>query len=383
MTPELIPIGGAMQIRASMTPLLYECPGAALLEKVPRHNMAAEQGTAAHKAFEAIIQGKDVDVDTLVGAYNVDREELTYLIRSFRSKWDEVSEYFPDPQTEVEMQLELEGVTITGHSDVISCPGDHTIRIADPKTGRRTSSDYTAQLRTYALMAWRSLDEWFWADDSARDIERVYVTPLWIRESADVLRFTDGMWFPVAELEAWEQTLINIAKRARAGELAINDHCRDCEVVACPLLQKQLAAIRAAGDLPAWTRENVPLYRDFGKWMEEQAALIDKAARQMVNQTGPIDVGDGKALGFRPDETREYKITEESLELLREELSEAEIHSVLKLGLSDTLNMIGDKAPRGSKKKAIEAFCEKARLSGAITLKPNSTFGVHAKEKIS
>ena len=145
----------ALKLRCSGLPLTMLC-AASLDQQGPRietgDQEAAVLGTAAHLVLTRWIDGdRDYDPDEVASTLDVDPGELGLLCRFGWQAWERVRHHFAHPQTELPLEHTADGITLSGHLDVLSDAGLR-LYIADWKTGR-VDADHEHQLRGYAWLA--------------------------------------------------------------------------------------------------------------------------------------------------------------------------------------------------------------------------------------
>lgn len=100
-------------------------------------------------------------------------------------------------------------------------------------------------------------------------------------------------------------------------------------------------------------------------------AFKDVIANNAISRTGPVPPG-YRIAGRTPREIADHQKYKELA--LQHGLTEAEYEAILRPGLTAVEKIISNKAPRGSKTEAVEAFAEAALASGAVSEKDAYTF---------
>ena len=98
------------------------CPASTLATDVRLAGGGPEAalGTALHHLMAFAVRGTFLEAYDVARAYGVDVDELEFLARRAWEVWEKLRDFFPNPQTEVYMQWEQDGVLLTGHADLLS-----------------------------------------------------------------------------------------------------------------------------------------------------------------------------------------------------------------------------------------------------------------------
>ena len=347
-----------MNLRCSALPRAFKCAASVHDDglRVDPVNEAASAGTAAHAALATLVETGAVEWDALpdlAKRHGCDLDELRMLVALGRKLWEQVGGWFVEPLAEVPLIRDFGAFTLSGHADVISydTARQHVV-VADWKSGR-VDSDYTEQLRGYAVLGLVTY--------GALTADAVV---LWIREQ-DVERLTmdsEGFdeWFKRVHstIVAWDGTY-------RPG-----DHCTHCpRLLTCPaatamarrdvsILAEQEGVDFAALE-PARRTELYELAGRVAKLAENVRAL----AKAHLEAGGEVP-----GYRIRTDEPREIDIAAAWSVLDAHGLTTAEnIGAVAKVSISKAEDVVRKAAGRGHGAKAVEEFRSQLEAAGALS----------------
>jgi hypothetical protein len=308
-------------------------------------------------------------VDVVAAAHDVDKTELIKLSWAASNLWQKCQQFFPEPEAEVELCTVLDvpvgdgtaiDLEITGHADIISLPGDGSIRVGDWKSGWR-EGDYGAQLKTYAMLAYERF-----ASTSEAAIDRVIVSILWLREGV-----IDSETFTLDQLQAWQETLVIAGSEALRGVLRIGEQCHYCPVSRCPQLHNQAGLFvmaKESGESFEITPDNAAELYFVAQALGKRVEDVKMAIKQFVFGGGPILTDTGKVLDLRPMNRETIALTPESAKVMQTQLSEDQMFAVCDINKTRLLETVKSAAPRGEKTAAANAMMEDLRAVGAVTL---------------
>lgn len=243
------------------------CAGSAVLEAgIPRGSSAhAAEGTAAHAAAAAIIEGRSpsefigpsvVDGHTIV----LTTEHIAHVMRYVDALRERVTE---DDVLEVEQKLDLSdaaGEPCFGTADaVVLRPGKSTIEVHDLKFGMGVpvSAENNEQMLCYAVGA---IDKFGIVSDFDNVVlhihqPRIDNTNEWATTIAEVRKFASRLSYSskatrnaadVARVQGIESR--EFRAFLRPGE----KQCRWCAAkAACPAIERQMTELFASADAPA------------------------------------------------------------------------------------------------------------------------------------
>jgi len=318
---------------------------------------AANLGTAIHVCCAQVPLGLTPDVDRIGREYDVSPKELSIMTYYAQQAWDEVRQYFPDPQTEVK----LKGPVTIGTCDVLAMTPT-TLAFLDWKSGR-VSDEHPGQLMAYADAARAQ----FWEPDG-----EIIGVEVWLRDQElRVYRFSND------QLNGFRRKMARQIGRA-GKEYAPGSHCRFCSHVAGCEPREQY--IRSTCDALASTaqddlteRQNLAALWVRSRDLKSALTSYESAVGEALLE-GPLDLGEGRQLERRVSEIEKLDAGVSIPVLQSLGLSEGQIYDCLKMSKSGALGALrdnlGESPPRGSigrsKKKAMEML----RDAGAVTTSP-------------
>lgn len=111
--PESGPRLEVLDLRASRMPIAFACPGSIRRPtlRISETGEAAELGTAAHEALQAVVEGREPEWDRipeLAERHDVDPEELRMLVAMGTKLFRQVADSFPNAMTEASLEIEVE-----------------------------------------------------------------------------------------------------------------------------------------------------------------------------------------------------------------------------------------------------------------------------------
>ena len=347
-------------LRASSVPRFMQCAGSQFLPHVQSTGSAARLGTVAHIAAAEIVTEQEPDIAFLARLHDVDESELWSLRYAADTVWSECGGYFPEPKTEVTLPaLNLQGesasAALSGTADIVSVPGDGTLRIADWKSGWREGM-HAGQLKTYALLAMRAHD----AESEAENIDRVYASIFWMRN-----REIDGEWYSRELLEAWEQLLIEQLDKGAAGELVPGEGCTYCPVPDCPALRQQIALFQSPDADFQITSENVLQLHHLRAAIERRCGEVAKAVSHFVETSGPFATGDGRELAM-VEMNKTSIVSSRAWPLLVEKFGADRVLELATFSKSAVEDAIKASAENGMKGKDVVAFFDELEKAQAL-----------------
>jgi len=326
-----------VNIRSSNTDRFVKCPASVLAGGAGSWNAAADLGTAGHLAAARIVNGAEPETAALALAYQVDANEMDFLVGQAYRMWGWLREYFPTPETEVSMASELsDDLQLTGTADVIAGQQGGDCFVLDWKSGRR-ETDATAQLLSYALLAAQQYDA-----------TRAYIAVAWLRTGE-----IDAQWIDLAAIGAWKDRLLDAAKRAKASQYATGEQCIYCPAAAtCEALRRKSLAFR--DDPQESDDENVvELHALRQTWERLASDLTLNVKAHLATRPGgvPLTDGSGRVLKLCTDSRSSIDFAK-AVEWLMDTYPD---HWVQACSLS-----------KGALEKAIGASCERGQKGNAI-----------------
>jgi len=342
-------------LHASAMPRGLACPASLF---AVGHQMASDEaalGQAVHAGMARVALDKRYDTDGLALSYQCDARELGLLMTRASAMWDEVRPFFyPAHMVEYHSHTAICNCLITGTVDLASWREFQTVHVGDWKTGWK-DSDYIPQLMTYA-----------WLLSQERPVERAWLGTFWVRQGE-----VEGHWVDKSALDVWQNRLMDVINRGRAGEYHPGQHCSFCRsATTCPALAEKALALRAP-DAPAITAQNIFDLHAMVQAVEARCRELRYAMRVAVSQAGGAICGtNGKALAFVETQKAETQMTEKGYEFLVNKLGHTAALELLDIGLTKLDKAVGGKAARGQKGKAIEEARKKLEELGVLTYRP-------------
>lgn len=354
-----------MKLRCSKLPLAFACPGSIRPEPgeilIDHANEYAALGSAVHEVLAGMVMasnGDGPDTRAVAMKYGADPDELARLVGYGLHAWRALAQYYPDPETEIDMEYSGEGFLLAGHIDLGS-PGEDWVNFLDWKSGFKRA-DYFHQLMGYARLSTAFFP----------NVKTVRATVVWLRDWSQ-----DTMLVTAVDVAKWEEELI-----ARVvhwdGIYSAGAHCQYCpRFSSCParqaLVQSALVEIGAEGPAvsPAAMPEIVRMYRE-GKLSVVQGLLdqIDHIIRDYIQAVGPIDLGNGRELAL-VGERRDTIDPLKAWAVMSEHLTNDELAPCLKVSKTALLDAVADLAGKGQKGKAKAALMEELTAAGAVNSK--------------
>ena len=356
-------------IRCSALPLATICPGSVRIPEVQIDtvNEDADVGTVAHFALAKLVKGAHLAklgfattpgeaIDVALERFpSVDAEDVRPLFWAGVRAWNEIREWFDEPQAETDFS----SGHLSGHVDV--CDGKSkraTVALVDWKSGR-IDNNYREQLFGYA---WLLMQE-------DRAINSISASAVWLRtgevESYTVSRGRADEWYRdmVATVINWD------------GIFRPGDHCAHCpRNHDCPaqtaLVRRDVAMFSdgTTADLQTMPGADlVQLHRKL-KGLSSRAEEALKAMRAEVERRGgDVDAGDGTHLHFV--ETNGPRVVDalRAWPVLQSRLTDAELGPAVKVSLSKVEAAVGAKAGKGKAAAAKRALAEELENAGAVS----------------
>lgn len=344
-------------IRCSDLPRISTCPLSA--DAPPQVSVEHEGddsgrlGKAFHAAMADWAAGRrDVDVPDYCRQFSVDASDLWPLVGIGRRIWDEyLGQYFPNPIIESEMRFEdaQNGITLTGHPDLMACVDDE-LRIPDYFSGWR-QKDKSAQLRGYALLGMIRFPQATRARMATIRVrsQRADWEYVWTRE----------------DLFDWWGRLVSSIKLAT--RYVTSEECGFCPMaLECPAHAKEMSFALLAGADEVSTRMSPEQLASTVTRLRTAENVIKRlltAAKAHVQaeggKFGPLELVQQERRAINP---------EAGWELLVEGIGLDRLKKLVKVGVGDVGDAIKETAPARGKGKAVEAFMTKLEEAGAINV---------------
>jgi hypothetical protein len=351
-----------MKIRSSRLPLAVLCTPSILGEiSIGGDRGAADMGTAVHDPLADYISGGSPDIARFSIKHQVDLDELGKLYAFARASWDKLKQWFPNAETEVQLQHTDGDIYLTGHADVMCLVGNQ-VRILDFKSGR-LDSDHEAQMRGYAFLGLQKYPQ----------ATSVWVVILRIRD------FESKSWkWDRDEVEAWwTKTANNLLsdKEYRPGR-----HCGHCpRGSSCPaktqLVRQSIQSFLETeiDNLPTEAADRGQMWAEFLDRCKLIGDMIEAgknvARADILERGGTLPTKDGREVILRTNNNREILLPT-AYPILEKALGKESLLGVLSASVGKTEKAIGDTAGRGQKTKEIKSVFDELESAGAIARKP-------------
>lgn len=350
-----------IRLRCSALPLAFRCPGSVRQSDLPINDTseAALLGTAAHKGLETLVERGAVDwhsVPALAKRYQVDEDELRFLLSQGTKLWAQVKDSFPNPLVELELSHEGDGWELTGHADILG-RGATAVHVGDWKSGY-LDGDYREQILGYCGLA--LLDD--------RSALSASAGVLWLRE----LEYEHHS-MQRTELDGWVER-IETKIVGWDGTYRPGPHCGYCHRShECParnaLARRDVAAL-ANVDLTDETLSQLTNEQ----WINlvEMAADVSKIAdrvrglaRERVLRHG--DISDGKRrLTVVTEERRSLDPIKAFPVLTEAGFGDEDMAQVISMSASKAEDVVAKRAPRGKGAAAVRQLREQLEAAEAI-----------------
>lgn len=340
-------------IRCSALPRLAQCAASAVRPEVriESPDEFARVGTAVHSVLAALVRGEySPSVTEAAARDRVADGEVGALAGSGWRCWQSLAEHFREPQVEQELCADIEGIRLTGHTDLLSVECDE-VRVLDWKTSR-LDEDYTDQLRGYCLLGMIAHPE----TDTAR---------------ACLVRVRQQEWdwyeWTRDELSAWWESLAQ--RLADTETYTPGRHCTYCpRAHECPARQALAASshdliVRDSLGLP----DNCGAIYDGLRLMESVCQSVrEQLAVEVGIAGGRLATGDGRELVLTIQNHREIDYRR-GCEPLSKILPDDVLDGCFRVSKTAIEEAVRVSAPRGKKSAAIEDLYARLEEAGAIT----------------
>jgi hypothetical protein len=350
------------------------CPASVSAEGVlVEHNdPTAPVGLAFHEGMPAAIVGVHIEAETLAKAWSVDADELGMLLRLGHLRWDQLREWFPEPQFEVELQYHDADLRLTGHADLHSVVRTEPdlmdfdeVRGLDWKTGFAAVKEHEWQCRGYGYL-----------------LLKEYPTCQRVRWCVVDVRAGAAEWYTWTrdELSRWWADLkVHLHKRSYAPSL---DACRYCpRAIDCPARTRLL---RQAVEALSLEWDAVQDGELLGRLLEDAKlvkALAEKAAEyvktQVVLAGGTLGIGGGKELYIREQEKRTID-ARLGLPVLANYITPEQMPDCLTIGKGKAEDLARSNAPPRRGKATVEAMLADLETAGALNTTTEERLEVRA-----
>lgn len=349
-----------IRVRCSSLPRYFACASSAGEAEAFINGSSDESdlGDAAHEALGCVVLNVDPDLVDIAKRQGVDHDELERLVAYGRKAWRELAKYFPAPKVEERLESDY----APGTADILHADGV-TLVVGDWKSGR-IRRNHTEQMAGYASAAL----EKFGAPESGEVTSCV----IWLRDlEAEVVVWT------VAELEQWRARYD--AQQARIGkEYAPGEHCGFCPLrLECRAHQNYLTtsatALMTAPPATVTPQLLASLYPQ-SRALKKALDSYEAALKEQLEQHGSLAIGDGTVISLG-EGTRSEIDAKAAWPILEDEgLSRDDINGLLSVGKGALEEIIGSRAPKGTKGKRQAAVMDRLRTAGAVLTKSFTKF---------
>ena len=388
------------KLRCSALDALWCCTPSVLADgpdiiRISRSGKPAEVGKLCHDCGEGIAKETGYDIKQLASRYELDEEDVEgcYPLLNYGQRaWDELKQYFPQPQVEAHVTgpeiIGADGNTyqIAGTIDVCSPSGGDQAIFLDWKSGY-IDDGYHQQMAGYAYLLWNFMGR----------PDKIQITGIVVfmrHRYYRVLKYTAG------SLAQWEHDLLyNVL--GSPDEYRPSTKCRFCDLFAtCQARQAivngtidTVLGVRNPDDDPGWydrgkqvlsqlTEDNKD-NKTVGEMVSDlifrirltQRAIDDAKAmlRDAVNRVGPIrtthvddDDGNDAYLTLREVSSRFINDNRSAMAVLRQFLSDSQIADCSKLSVPKLLETYAKNTQKGTKKDARERMTKTLEDAGLI-----------------
>lgn len=348
-------------------PLAFRCPASMRPElKLDEAHDAANAGTAAHEALRPLAEGRGVDfddVDAIAQRYHADPDEVRMLCAMGVKLWREVRETFPGAITEADLELELDGATLTGHMDLTAITGD-VARGADWKTGR-LDSDHSEQMKAYGTLLLLTYPQ----------LREATVTILWVRDG-EIENYTMTRADAIAWVARVESEVIRWDGTYRPGS-----HCQHCPrshecAAANAMARRDVAAIsnkalvaRVESEIATMQPAELITLVSKARAVEKMAKRVVDAVKEHVLARGDIAAPGVGRLTIQTEERRSVDPLKAWPVLEAEGFTDEDFAQVVTLGISKVERLTAKKAGKGSGAGAVRELQRRLTEAGAIETK--------------
>ena len=359
-------------IHCSRLPRIMACPASlseADIQIYSESGPPAWMGTAVHALLaEHLRTGRDPDaheIDTAAHQHSVEAEELRILYYMGRDIWIAYKSIISVRTIETQMSSQVGEIELVGTADLlgeyVDDDDEKTLVVWDWKSGR-LDSDYTDQLKGYALMALRACPEY----------NKIKIFTAWIRtREVDIADFTRD------EAEEWSDKLATVCKRQT--EYCVGEGtCTYCPIATtCPAYRAemgQIISLVSANLTPETAIVDMDPITTAACYsqvvmLEKWAGHAKQVIRALVRTHGSLPTPDGGHLELT-EEQRATLDPERALPVIQEYLGTDPnaYMSAIKISKGGVEKLVRAAAPKGTTKKAaVERFRDDLGVAGALS----------------
>ena len=348
-------------IRCSSLPLAFTCAGSLRGDDgliIDMTAAASADGTAVHHGLASIVRGMahEAAMDDMMGEFPAcNRGEVTPLFWAGVKMWGEISKWMPDAHAETY----YEGGGLSGHLDAEADQGTEGV-VNDWKSGRK-DYDYRHQGFGYARLKLIKQPH----------LTRVTTHFSWLRtqeiESYTVTRERADAWYQQLQDEVvnWD------------GEYHAGPHCAFCpRRTSCPAvtaLARQDVAMFADGKVFELSTCTGPELCGHFRKIKMLQRFLDAAelnARMEISHRGEVDDGEGGLIRMVPTKGNREINPLLAWPILSARLTDAEMATVVDIGVGKMEAAVKAKAPKGKGAAAVRELSKALEAAGAISREP-------------
>ena len=384
-----------IKIRCSQLGSLFACPPSVLLSGPDVIRVAGGQfaeaallGSVCHEAAALCVKGEGYDLEEIAERTGLSEklaEQVPMLMSYVTKAWEELEQYFPEPQYEASVKGPIWEVgdqeyQLTGTIDLCSPCGDDRAIFLDWKSGY-LDDGFHQQMAGYAFLLWE-----FMGRPDSINITGVVV---FLRHRYHrVIKYTGDA------LRLWEHDLLHNV--LTSDSYTPSSNCRFCGLYALCAARKAIV-VSTIDDIMGTSTEKP----DAEGWLERAKAALTQLTehskleegvgevvhdmlfrirllqqvidngkgllRETIARVGPIPTGEGKALALNRVEKRKLDPLK-AMVVLRNHLSDTQIAGVSTVSLPKALKSHSDQFIGGKKKEAREELLARLEEAGAISV---------------
>ena len=371
------------KIRCSALPSAFVCPPSVMPAEVQIDPVspAADQGSAAHEVMKQIVDEDARSIDGIELAeiarrWGADAEELKIQAFVGLKVWQQLRDYLPGGQAEVELSQSFDlgddvTLELTGHLDVVALMRlAKKAKLGDWKFGR-VDRNHSAQVRGYMALVLATYAEvedveafvgWMVGSDpgAGPEIETYAMNRdqlwEWLDEVKKRVVNWDGVYHPGEQCTYCPRNTSCAAVTAMARRDVL-------------ILGGAEMAERVKGGLQDLTDGELIALKRRGKVVSKMLEGVDEALRARVEALGPggaLPDGEGREFRF-VESPRRVLVPAQARDVLAMHLTTEELNAATKYSLSAASDAVAARAERGKKKIAIADLVTALEAADAIT----------------
>lgn len=358
--------------RSSFTPVAGKCAASTELPmvKLLSGGVPADTGSGAHEILTAHVDGDSVDMDEVATKWRVDAGELKSLAYAGMRCWEQLSPWFPDAQSEVELKFEdARGFELTGHADVLSyveatSETEAEVRVLDWKSGYSQEDSFEDQLRSYA---WLGMHKY-------PDAQQAYVVVVRLRDQT-----AEGKRYSRQELaQWWERLVVHLSDTSVYNPGSWCWKCprsHECQARKS-IIRQALGSIMGAKDIMGMLPEEPGPRATVMIQLLDKCRLVQPVMEKLREQIrievqangGRMLTDDGRELYVKETERTEIAFSQ-SWDKLSGVVPKSAYDNVFSVNKGDLEDAVRASAPRGKKGGAVKELLADLAASGALVKK--------------